>query len=120
MAEMDVNKNEKLWALFTHLSALISFIGIPFGNIFGPLVIWLIKREEMPLVDQSGREALNFQLSMTIYALVTIPLMFIVVGIPLFIALAITNVIFVVIATIRTNEGREYHYPLAIPFFKND
>jgi uncharacterized Tic20 family protein len=120
MAEKDANKEERMWALFTHLSALAGLTAIPLAHILGPLIIWLIKREEMPLVDRNGKEAMNFQISMTIYALVTIPLMFVIIGIPLFLALVVADIVFVIMASIKTNEGKEFHYPLAIPFFKNE
>ncbi len=50
-------KQERTWATFCHLSALVAFIGIPFGNVLGPLVIWLIKKNEMPLVQEEGKAA---------------------------------------------------------------
>ena len=50
-------KQERTWATFCHLSSLVAFIGVPFGNILGPLVIWFIKKNEMPLVDQEGNPA---------------------------------------------------------------
>ena len=71
----EIGKDERMWAMFCHLSS--------FAHIFGPLIIWLIKREEMPLVDDQGREALNFQISITIYALICVPFMFVLVGIPM-------------------------------------
>ena len=57
----------KQWGMLCHLSALSVFIGIPFGNILGPLIVWLLKREEDPFIDEQGRESLNFQISMSIY-----------------------------------------------------
>jgi hypothetical protein len=56
----DADKKARNWATFCHLAALAGFIGIPFGNILGPLITWLVKRNEYPLVDQQGKEALNF------------------------------------------------------------
>ncbi|MBU1120234.1 DUF4870 domain-containing protein, partial [Patescibacteria group bacterium] len=55
--------------MFCHLSSFVAFIGIPFGNVLGPLIIWLVKKNEMPLVEVNGKEALNFQISMSIYTL---------------------------------------------------
>ena len=54
-------KQERTWALFCHIGALAGFI-FPFGNIIAPLVIWLIKKEEYPLVDDQGKESVNFQI----------------------------------------------------------
>jgi len=69
MAKMDENQ-EKTWGLFCHLAAFGFFVFPAFGNILGPLVIWLIKKDESPYVDQQGKESLNFQISFTIYAFI--------------------------------------------------
>ncbi len=107
------NKNERMWAMFCHLSTFCGFI-IPFGNIIAPLVIWAIKRDEYELVADQGKEALNFQISMTIYFLVSVVLIFVVIGIPLIILLALFDIIMTIIAAIKSNEGETYRYPLAI------
>ncbi len=106
------------WAMFCHLSALSCYIGIPFGNIIGPLIIWLIKKDEMPFVDEQGKEALNFQISMTIYAIVSVFLIFAIVGFFLLFAVAIINLIFVISAAVKASKGESYRYPLAIRFLK--
>jgi len=69
MAKMDESQ-EKTWGLFCHLSAFGLFVFPPFGNILGPLIIWLIKKDESPYVDKQGKESLNFQISFTIYAFI--------------------------------------------------
>jgi hypothetical protein len=63
---LEEQKNRN-WAMGCHLAALALYIGIPFGNIFGPLIIWLIKKDEIPLVDEQGKESLNFQISLILY-----------------------------------------------------
>jgi uncharacterized protein len=55
--------------MLCHLTALLGIIGIPFGNIVGPLIIRLLKKNVYPFVNEQGKESLNFQISMTIYAL---------------------------------------------------
>jgi uncharacterized protein len=112
-----VNRDENMWAMFCHLSALSGFI-IPFGNIIGPLVIWMIKKDEFALVNDQGKEALNFQISMTIYLLVSVVLILILVGILFLIGLAIFDVIVTIIAMVKANEGVAYRYPLCIRFVK--
>ena len=77
-----VSKDDQNWAMACHLSALAGFL-VPFGNIAGPLLVWLLKRAEIPLVDAHGKEALNFQITVSIAIAVCIPLMFILIGIPL-------------------------------------
>ena len=73
--------------MLCHLAALSAFVGVPFGHVLGPLVVWLIKRNEIPMVEQQGKESLNFQISMTIYGMVAFLLVFVVVGIFLLIGL---------------------------------
>lgn len=105
--------NEKMWAMFCHLAGLLHFI--PFGQIIGPLVIWVVKKEESGFIDDQGKQALNFQISMLIYMLLCIPFVFIVIGIFALIALAIINLILVIIAAVNSNSGIKYRYPLALP-----
>ena len=109
------NRDERMWAMFCHLSALIGFI-IPFGNVIAPLVLWTLKKEEYPLVNDQGKEALNFQISMTIYVIASIILIFVVIGIILLILLGIFSLIVIIIAAIKANEGEKYRYPLTIRF----
>ena len=109
------NRDANMWAMFCHLSALIGFV-IPFGNIVGPLVIWLLKKDEYPLVNENGKESLNFQISMTIYIIASAILIIVVIGIPLLVALGFFELIAIVIATIKANEGITFHYPLTIRF----
>ena len=117
MVEID-QKQERLWGIFCHLAALVAFLGIPFGNIIGPLVIWLIKKNEMPVVDTQGKEALNFQISMSLYALVAWVLCFLLIGIPLLIALAVTDIVLVIMASVKLSNEETFQYPLTIRFLK--
>ena len=59
-ASPDKEKDARNWAMICHLSALAAFLGIPFGNVFGPLTVWLIKKDEIPLVESEGKKVLNF------------------------------------------------------------
>ncbi len=113
---MDEEENRsRVWATLCHLSALLFFVGIvPFGHLIGPLVVWLVKRHDYPSVEQHGKESLNFQISMTIYALVAIVLTFILIGIPLLIGLIIADMILVIVASVKTSNGEEFRYPCTI------
>jgi uncharacterized Tic20 family protein len=104
---------ERQWALFAHLSALLGLV-IPFGSIFGPLVIWLIKKDTMPFVNDQGKEALNFNITVAIAAIVCWVLFFVLIGMLLLPALVIFWVVFVIIATIKANEGTVFRYPFAL------
>ena len=104
---------ERNMALLCHLISFVGFF-VPFGNIVGPLVVWLVKREQSPFVDHHGKEALNFQISLTIYALASLLLMLILVGFLLLPAVVVFGIVMVIIAAVRANEGVEYRYPLTI------
>lgn len=111
------SKDERNWAMFCHLSALVGFI-IPLGSILGPLVLWLMKKDEMPMVAEHGRKALNFQLTMLLAYIVCFMLLFVVVGVILLPIVCIFAFIMVVIAAIKASDGKSFDYPLSINFVK--
>lgn len=94
-----------------HLSSLIAYAGVPFGNIIGPLVIWLVKREESPFIDAHGKESLNFQITMTLYTIASIALFLCGIGILTFIGVMIAGLVYAIKAGIAANEGQRYEYP---------
>lgn len=113
-----VSKEEQNWAMICHLSALAGFL-IPFGNIAGPLIVWLIKRAEMPLVDVHGKEALNFQITVSIAIAVCIPLVFVLIGIPLMVIVGLAALILTIMAAVKVSNGElEYRYPFALRLLK--
>jgi uncharacterized Tic20 family protein len=116
MAKMDETQ-ERTWGLITHLSALVGFI-VPFGHIIGPLVVWLIKKDESAFVDDQGKEALNFQISMTLYAVVAAILVLVIIGIFLLIGIGILDIVLVIIAAVKANAGEKFRYPLTIRFIR--
>lgn len=103
--------------MFCHLASLAGYV-VPFGNIFGPLVLWLMKRETMPFVNGEGRESVNFQISMTIYMLVAAILCFFCIGVPILIGLMIFDIVVVVLACVESSKGSAYKYPLCIRFIE--
>ena len=115
--EITPSKDERTWAMLSHFSTLCMFI-FPFGNILAPLIIWLIKKEEMSFVEDQAKEVLNFQISMTIYLLISGILCFILIGIPFVIGLGIFNVIITIIAGIKANDGISYRYPINLKLIK--
>ena len=110
-----MSKNERTWGMLCHLLALAGLL-VPFGNVIGPLVIWLIKKDEFAFVNEQGKESLNFQITMAIGFLICIPLALIVIGVILGLALGIFDLVMVIIATIKANEGQHYQYPFRIRF----
>ena len=112
------SKDEQNWAMICHLSALAGFL-IPFGNLLGPLVVWLIKRSEMPLVERHGKEALNFQITVTLAFLVCLPLMFVLIGIPLAFAVGVAALVLTIMAAVKVANGDvTYQYPFALRLLK--
>ncbi len=107
--------------MLCHLAALAGFV-VPFGNVIGPLIIWLVKREEMPIVEDQGKESLNFQLTMTIAYVICIPVLLLFVFIPFVMflgfllpaAVGVFNLVMIIIASIRANAGERYRYPFAL------
>ena len=112
--------NSTGWAALAHLSALVAIV---VGFVFvGPLIVYLIKKDD-PYVRRHAAEALNFNLSFTLYALIggfiTVVLMLVLVGfllIPVLIAAAIAWLVLVIIAGVKANNGEDYRYPLTIRF----
>ena len=107
-----------MWGMLAHLSAFAGLV-IPFiGHVLGPLVIWLIKRETMPFVNDQGKEALNFQITVTIAFAVAGVLVLAFIGILLLPLIAIADIIMTIIAAVKANEGVVYRYPLTLRLIK--
>lgn len=117
------------WATGCHIAALAIYLGIPFGNLLGPLLIWVFKKNEYDLVEDQGKEVLNFQISLMIYGfvlsalgalffitLVLIPIaivFLILIGCLFLFSLAMT-----IIGAIHASNGEAYRYPLTIRLIK--
>ena len=116
----------RTWNMFCHLSALSGFVGVPLGNVLGPLIVWQIKKNEIPSVDAHGKAALNFQLTLLIAGLVTgvatvIGMFFCGVGlllVPVLILIGLAGLIFPIIACIKANNGEDYKYPWSLELIK--
>ena len=104
--------------MLCHLTALSFLIGVPFGHILGPLIVWLIKKDEFSSVDDHFKESLNFQISMTIYAAIAGILTFIFIGFPLLAMIGVADVVLVIMATVKVNKGERYRYPCTIRLIK--
>lgn len=104
--------------VFCHLLGLTSYLGIPFGNIIAPLVLWLLKRAEDPFVDVCGKEAVNFQITISLYFTLSAVLIFAKIGILLLPLVVIFHVIYTIVASIKASEGQCYRYPLTIRFIR--
>ena len=113
----ETNPDARTWGMFCHLAALSVFF-VPMGTILGPLVVWLIKKDQHPFVNQEGKESLNWQITMAIGMLICIPLVFLFIGLLLLPALGILNLILIILASVKASNGLPYRYPWSIKFLK--
>lgn len=97
-----------------HLAALVGFLGNGIGFVLGPLAVWLIKRNDHPFIDEQGKEALNFQITMFIALIISALLALVVVGFVLLAILGLAEIILPILAGIRANEGKHFRYPFTI------
>lgn len=115
---------ERQWGMFAHLSALAGLI-IPFGNLIGPLVVWMMKRDTMPFVADQGKESLNFQITVsilcTILLILGVVLSIVFIGVlffPLVALIGLAALVLSVIGGIKANEGTAYRYPFSVRLIK--
>lgn len=115
---LQANKEEQNWAMFCHLAALSGFI-IPLGNILGPLILWLIKKDTMPLVDQHGKEALNFQITVLFAFIISAVLTVVLIGFLLMFVVGIGALVLTIMAAVKVSNGQlDYRYPFAVRLIK--
>lgn len=116
----ELDRDARMWAMFCHLAGVGGFLPIlpVIGSVIAPLVIWQIKKDDFGFVDDQGKEAVNFQISVLLYAFVAALLCFACVGFGLLLVIYGLDVVFLVIAAIKANEGRRYRYPLTIRFIR--
>lgn len=118
--ELEGVATEKNLAMFCHLAAIAGWIlllptGLPGGNILGPLILWLLKKDTMPMVNEHGREALNFQITVTGLILLCIPLIVTMLFIPI---IWIAALVLSIIGTVKASQGVLYRYPLTLRLVK--
>lgn len=109
---------ERNWAMGCHLAALSGFIGIPAGNIIGPLIVWLIKKDQSAYINDQGKESVNFHISLWIYTLLSGLLWFTIVLIPLAFLLwgiiYIAGIVYTILGAVAASNGQSYRYPLTL------
>ena len=111
-------QEERTWAMFAHLSAFAMFVFPLAGNIIAPLIIWLARRDTSAFVALEAKEALNFNISVTLGWLVCGSLVFVLIGVPLAAALTLYWVIMAVVAGVKASEGVGYRYPVTLRLVK--
>ena len=127
--ESGISAEERQWAMFAHLSALLGAVVTAgwagsIGCFIGPLVIWLVKKDTMPFVDDQAKEALNFNITVAIVFFVLFLMTLLTLGIgilltgPLFVIVGIAWLVLTVIAAIKANQGERYRYPMTLRLVK--
>ncbi|MBV8495474.1 MAG: DUF4870 domain-containing protein [Gammaproteobacteria bacterium] len=108
------SERERTWAMLAHLSALTGLVVPMVGVVIGPLVVWLARRDDSPFVAAHALEALNFNLTVLLAAVVCVLLMLVFVGFLLGTALFVAWLVFTLVAAIKASEGENYRYPFSL------
>lgn len=106
-------KDERTMGMLSHLSALCGVV-IPFGNLLGPFLVYMLKKDESEFVRHQATEALNFQITATIALIVSAILMIVLIGFVLLAIVGLATLILTIVASVKANEGEWYEYPFAI------
>jgi uncharacterized protein len=125
----DVPAQERTWAMAAHLSALLgALISSPHGGGFacfiGPLIIWLVKKDSMPFVNDQAKEALNFNISVAMATLALLLLSFLtfgigfIIAIPMWVVIGVGWLVLTIIAAVKANDGLRYRYPFTLRLIK--
>jgi uncharacterized Tic20 family protein len=112
-----MDEEARQWAMFLHLSLLAGYV-IPLAGFVAPILIWQLKKTELPAIDDHGKVVINWLISGLIYATVCFLLFVVFIGIPLMVILGLMAVAFPIIGGIKANNGELWKYPFSIPFLK--
>jgi uncharacterized Tic20 family protein len=107
----------RLWGLILHLSMLAGS-AVPLAGYIAPIVIWQVRKDELPGIDAHGKNAVNWMISQLIYLAVGFVLAFVVIGVPIIVVVTLLGIIFPIVAAIKANQGETWKYPLTITFFE--
>lgn len=110
-------QDEKQIGMFLHLSQLANIL-IPFAGFIAPIVIWQMKKDEMPALDAHGKMVVNWMISALIYGVVSFILAFFIIGLLGFLALFIMGIVYPIMGGVKANNGELWEYPLTIKFLK--
>jgi uncharacterized Tic20 family protein len=113
-------ENETLLACLTHLMPLAGFVLPALGTLLGPILWWALMKDKSPAVRDHGPEVINFAISLSIYTLACIPLVFLLIGIPLLIVLSVGMVVLAIIGAVKAANGEAFRYPLILRFLKDN
>jgi len=109
-------RQERIWGSLCHLAGFAALIAPFAGMVIGPLVCWLLRRDRSHFVDREGKKAVNFQLSVFVYLLLGLVLTRAYIGYAIVALLLGLDIVCIVAASIRANNGEDFEYPLCIQF----
>jgi len=122
-----ITQNDKNYSTITHLSGFAGWI-FPFGNIIAPLIMWIAKKNESTFIDEHGKAAVNFQISIILYgillAILILPITILTLGLGLLAILLaiipaiILKIVLIISASLTASKGQYYEYPFTIQFIK--
>jgi uncharacterized Tic20 family protein len=112
-----LSQEDRNWGMIAHLSSLSGFL-IPFGFVLGPLIVYLVKRDQSAFASDCAKEALNFNITVAIGLVICLCLSLVFIGIPLMIALGVAWLVLTIVAAVRASEGTAYRYPATLRFVK--
>ncbi len=99
------------WAVIAHLAGFLGYLIPVVGSLVGPLLVWQLKKDQHPFIDDQGKEALNFQITVALAALLCVLLMAVLIGFLLIWVVIIGAVVLMIVAAIKASEGKPYRYP---------
>ncbi len=112
-----LERDTRQWALILHLSMLAGYV-VPIAGLVAPVIIWQVKKGELPGLDEHGINAVNWIITSLIYAVACVLLIFVLIGIPLLFVLLVVDIVFPIMAAVKANNGETWKYPWTIEFIK--
>ncbi len=111
-----MDQETKTWAMILHLSVFAGYV-VPFAGLVAPILIWQLKKQQLPAIDAHGKEVANFLISMFIYGVAAVALSLLLIGIPIALALVVAGVVLPIMGAIKANNGDFFRYPWMIRLF---
>lgn len=112
-----MDKDDRKWGMLLHFSVFAGYI-LPLAGLIAPILIWQLKKNDSPVMDAHGKNAVNFLISMFLYGFIAVLLSFVLIGIPILFVLAVIGVVFPIMAGIKANNGEVWKYPLMLEIIK--
>lgn len=109
-APPDRDRETRQWAMFIHFSILAGWV-VPLAGLVVPILLWQIKKDELPGIVPHAHIVMNWIVSSLVYGAICFVLVFILIGIPLLIALGIVTIIYAIVGGLKANDGEVWPYP---------